>query len=81
MRLKAPEVEHVFRKCLICGMTFRIWRSRLGYRAGDFRTAGCYSLGRKVFSKLLKDGRFGAGPVHEFEFPYALQEKSNLSPL
>jgi hypothetical protein len=41
-------------------MTFRIWRSRLGYRAGDFRTAGCYSLGRKVFSKLLKDGRFEA---------------------
>src|SRR5271166_3102419 len=27
-RLKAPEVGHLFRKCLICGKTFRVWRSR-----------------------------------------------------
>jgi hypothetical protein len=59
-RLKAPEVGHVFRKCLICGRTFRVWRSRLTYRAGDFCTVRCFHVGLKVFSKLLKDGRFEA---------------------
>jgi hypothetical protein len=60
MRLKAPLVGHVFRNCLICGKTFRVWRSTLTYRTGDFCTVECYRLGRKVFSKLLKDGRFEA---------------------
>ena len=59
-RLKAPEVGHVHRKCLICGKPFRIWRSRMPYRAAEFCTRRCYHLGLKVFSKLLRDGRFEA---------------------
>lgn len=60
MRLKAPLVGHVFRNCLICGKPFRVWRSTLTYRAGEFCSVGCYHLGMKVFSKLLQDGRFEA---------------------
>jgi hypothetical protein len=60
MRLKAPLIGHVFRECPICHRTFRVWRSTLTYRTGDFCTTGCYSAGRKVFSKLLRDGRFEA---------------------
>jgi hypothetical protein len=60
MRLKAPLVGHVHRQCLICGRPFRVWRSRLTYRPADFCTVRCFHLGLKVFSKLLKDGRFEA---------------------
>jgi hypothetical protein len=30
------------------------------YRAAEFCTRRCYHLGLKVFSKLLRDGRFEA---------------------
>jgi hypothetical protein len=56
MRLKAPEVGHVFRKCLVCGKTFRVWRSQLTYRAGDFCTQKCHRIARKLFRKMLREG-------------------------
>ena len=33
-------------------------RSRLTYRAGEFCTTKCFLLSRKIFTALLKDGRF-----------------------
>jgi hypothetical protein len=59
-RLKAPEIGTVHRKCLICGRSFSVWRSRMPYRAAEFCTKGCYGLGMKVFRRLLRDGRFEA---------------------
>ena len=60
MRLKAPLIGHVLRTCLICRKSFRVWRSTLTYRAGDFCTVRCFHFGLKVSRKLLKDGRFEA---------------------
>ena len=59
-RLRAPEVGTVHRHCLICHRPFRVWRSQLTYRAGEFCTRECLQVSRRVFTTLLKDGRFEA---------------------
>jgi hypothetical protein len=64
-RLKAPEIGHVQRKCIICGRPFRVWRSRLTDRPADFCTVRCYHVGQKVFSKLLKDGHCEAAALQQ----------------
>lgn len=56
----AAQVGHVYRRCLICGRPFRVCRSRLIYRAGEFCTRKCLQVARHVFTMLLRDGRFEA---------------------
>jgi hypothetical protein len=58
MRLKAPEVGHVFRQCLVCGRTFRVFKHRLKRRNnGNFCSNQCLFGAWHLFSAALADGR------------------------
>jgi hypothetical protein len=58
MRLKAPLVGHVFRQCLICGRSFRVFKHRLKRRnTGKFCSNPCLFAAWHLFSAALEDGR------------------------
>ena len=54
MRLKAPQVGHVFRQCLVCGKSFRVFRYRLTRRNnGKFCSNVCLFAAWHLFSEAL----------------------------
>jgi hypothetical protein len=58
---KWHEEHHVFRQCAVCKKTFRLYLSQLNApdRVGMFCTQKCHRLSRRLFRKLLADGRLG----------------------
>jgi hypothetical protein len=56
---KWHEEHHVFRQCAVCKKTFRLYLSELNApdRAGMFCTQKCHRIARKLFRKMLAEGR------------------------
>jgi ferredoxin len=52
-----PQVGHLFRKCVVCGRVFRIYKSDLKWGACMFCTRKCHRVSRSLFRRMLADGR------------------------
>jgi hypothetical protein len=52
-----PGPGPIYRRCIVCGRPFRVWRCELLRNRAKFCTRECYSASRRLFSNALADGR------------------------
>jgi hypothetical protein len=47
----------IYRRCIMCGRPFKVWKCELLPIRAKFCTVRCYSASRRAFSQALADGR------------------------
>ena len=62
-----PGPGPIYRRCIMCGRPFRVWRCELLRNRAKFCTRKCYSASRRLFSKALADGRLEVILASELE--------------
>jgi hypothetical protein len=55
--MSGPGSGSIYRRCIMCGRPFRVWRCELLPNRAKFCTVRCYSASRRAFSNALADGR------------------------
>ena len=55
-----PGPGPIYRRCIMCGRPFRVWKCELLRNRAKFCTVQCYSASRRAFSRALADGRLEA---------------------
>jgi hypothetical protein len=59
--MRYPGHGIIYRQCIVCGRSFRVWRSELLPNRARFCTRECYNASRYLFSKALAEGRIKVG--------------------
>jgi hypothetical protein len=55
--MRYPASAPIYRRCIMCGRPFRVWRCELRRNRAKFCTVQCYCASRRAFSNALADGR------------------------